>query len=326
LNCPHCHAQMPPEDSFCEECGRQLTRPPLAQAAAACAHCGAAPELLDTDGFCSSCGLRGRQNQSRDRLEFVISPSFAGVSDRGRKHHRNEDFLAMLLEPEGRHVLVACDGVSSTLDADRASETAAETAMRALVRGVSMDSALGVAQKAVSDLAQHSVANAENPATTIVAAVVTPCVVANGHSAPAVRVTIGWLGDSRAYWITPNEVKQLTRDHSWLTEVVESDEMDEQAALASSQAHAITRWLGADADAPESAGSTQTFIVSAEFSAPGSLLLCTDGLWNYAPEPESIAQLLRSASGDAISKARELVAFANARGGHDNITVILLTL
>ena len=99
MNCPACDAALPQADLFCEECGHQLTKPPM-QAAETCAHCGAGPDMVEADGFCSSCGVQ-RAKQGRDHMEIVISASFAGVSDRGRTHHRNEDFVAMLKEPAG---------------------------------------------------------------------------------------------------------------------------------------------------------------------------------------------------------------------------------
>ena len=56
--------------------------------------------------------------------------------------------------------------------------------------------------------------------------------------------------------------------------------------------------------------------------SPGHLLLCTDGLWNYAPETEQIGALLHSENSaeDCLLAARRLIAFANAQGGRDNIT------
>ncbi|HVW85078.1 MAG TPA: hypothetical protein VHB50_10380, partial [Bryobacteraceae bacterium] len=129
------------------------------------------------------------------------------------------------------------------------------------------------------------------------------------------RIRIAWLGDSRAYWIGPDDAKQLTHDHSWVHEVVAAGELTAEEANDSKNAHAITRWLGADA--PEDASPS---IAEFEAPGPGFLLLCTDGLWNYAPGTEALADLARSSGSDAIAIARTLVSFANRSGGHDNIT------
>jgi serine/threonine protein phosphatase PrpC len=144
------------------------------------------------------------------------------------------------------------------------------------------------------------------PSTTIVAAM-----VVDGTA------TLGWVGDSRAYWIADGTGRQLTSDHSWMNSVVSAGEMTPEQAARDPQAHAITRWLGADAGE-----NSRADILHFPISAPGCLLLCTDGLWNYAPDPRQLAQLIQAP--DALAAARSLVEFAIAQGGHDNITAILL--
>jgi serine/threonine protein phosphatase PrpC len=239
----------------------------------------------------------------RDRFERVVAEGFAGITDRGIRHHRNEDFFAMDAVGDS-FVMVVCDGVSSTSEADQASETASNAIFEALVRAESLTEAVAKGQSAVAGLAGDA-------ATTAVAAVV------RGRTAQ-----IAWVGDSRAYWIAREDSRQLTRDDSWLNEVVESGEMAEAEAVKSPQAHAITRWLGADAQPEESAARL------AEFEAPGEgyLLLCSDGLWNYVPDPAAMADLIYAEPGEALATVRRLVEFANGKGGQDNITAVLLAL
>ena len=103
---------------------------------------------------------------------------------------------------------------------------------------------------------------------------------------------------------------------------LESGEMTEAEAQAAPQAHAITRWLGADA---EDASTPETVQFGSE--AGGTLLLCTDGLWNYAASAEALAALLQGKEDkDALGIARDLIAFANEAGGRDNVTVATLRL
>jgi serine/threonine protein phosphatase PrpC len=123
--------------------------------------------------------------------------------------------------------------------------------------------------------------------------------------------SIGWVGDSRAYWISPGHNRQLTRDHSWVNEMAPSDVKPNSA-----QMHAITRWLG------HGAPQEEPCVIEFEIPGPGALLLCTDGLWNYAPETDSLAALV--IDGEAIEVTRGLVNFARAQGGVDNITAVLL--
>jgi serine/threonine protein phosphatase PrpC len=241
----------------------------------------------------------------RDHFERVVSGEFAGVTDRGLRHHRNEDFFAMDSVGE-RSVMVVCDGVSSTSDADQASSAAVEAVFRALVQGSELAAAVAQGQLAVASL------EGKDAATTVVAAVV-----------EGPKLSVGWVGDSRAYWIAREGSLQLTRDDSWLNDVLSSGEIPEAEAMASPQAHAITRWLGADAAPEECAANVM------EFTAPGDgyLLVCSDGLWNYVPDAAGMAEMIFAQEGaEAITVVRALVDFANSRGGQDNITAVLLKL
>ncbi len=310
MTCPNCNATLPETDRFCEECGAQLLDLSTHSAGTGC-QCGAACET-DEDGYCTGCGVR-REAPARDHFEVEISPRFAGVSDRGIRHHRNEDCFDLLQDSAHSFSIVVCDGVSSTEDPDRASEAACGAALAAIADGAGLSperrllSAMSAAQTAVKKLGSGS-NNA--PATTIVCAIAT-----------SDRVTLSWLGDSRACWVADSRAVQLTTDHSWLNEVVAAGEFTEEAAAQHGNAHAITRWLGADA--PE---DSKPPVLQFEITEPGRLLICTDGLWNYTPEIRILADLVRSSGKDALTTARNLVRFANAQGGHDNITAALLFL
>ena len=89
-------------------------------------------------------------------------------------------------------------------------------------------------------------------------------------------------------------------------------------------AHAITRWLGVDA--PDHTPRVTSVVID----APGWLLVCSDGLWNYCSPAEDVAALVartaaRSA-GEPLATASALVDWANGQGGRDNITVALARL
>jgi serine/threonine protein phosphatase PrpC len=310
--CPACGLDQPTGNRFCEDCGGRLGGPP----AAACPECGAGPVDLDADGFCRRCGHE-RAAPARDHLEIVLSPHLAGVSDRGRCHPRNEDYLALAADPGGE-VLVVCDGVSNSARPDEAAAVAAATACAALqesLRGggpIALEAALRAADAAVAAIPYTRTDAEELPESTIVAA------VRHGRT-----LSVGWLGDSRAYLITPHGGVQLTEDHSWLTEVVAAGELTLAEALESPRAHAITRTLGGSATGDEP--SVRTCPMP---DGPAHLLLCTDGLWNYAREPAQLAELVHgfAAGTDALGLARRLVDYARDRRGHDNITVALLAL
>ncbi|WP_392534148.1 PP2C family serine/threonine-protein phosphatase [Nostoc sp. C117] len=311
-----CGASILADDKFCEECGTPLTASKPPTAIAKCEKCGAG---IDSEGYCCQCGFR-QEPPVHDWLEVIINSQLAGVSDRGLKHSRNEDFLALQqLNDSQPNILVVCDGVSSSEKPDLAAKTAAESTCLALANAWEtgensasvIKSAFATALANVCNISYRNSGDLEPPSTTIVAAIVQESIA-----------TIGWLGDSRAYWISAHSHQQLTQDDSWLTEVVAAGKISEVEARLSPKAHAITRWLGADAveDAVPS-------IV--KFTIPGSgyLILCSDGLWNYTLDAAHLANLVQqSPVQDAIGISRTLVEFARNCGGHDNITVAVLCL
>jgi serine/threonine protein phosphatase PrpC len=86
-------------------------------------------------------------------------------------------------------------------------------------------------------------------------------------------------------------------------------------------AHTLTRWLGADAEAKPWSDSSVLTVTTA---GPGWLLLCSDGLWNYLPEPADIARFCTGV--EPAAAARALVGHALQCGGHDNITVVVFPI
>ena len=312
--CPGCGASAAAADNFCERCGLELTAAQVSAGSAvatACGSCGSS--AMTADGYCEQCGHKAPTG--RDHVEIDLG-SLAGITDRGRRHHRNEDAMALAIThtPAGPATLaVVCDGVSTSHRPDEASLAAAEEALRVLTAEVragtssidAMAAAAVAAQKAVSAIAPES-ANA--PATTIVCA----CVTADA-------VTIGWVGDSRAYWLPADDsdARLLTRDDSIGAELVAVGVLTETDAVESSQGHVLTRWLGADAAQGEPH--------SASFAppGPGAVLLCSDGLWNYEPSAAGLAELAPSARANLGGAAARLVKFALDCGGEDNITAVL---
>jgi serine/threonine protein phosphatase PrpC len=134
---------------------------------------------------------------------------------------------------------------------------------------------------------------------------------------------IGWCGDSRAYWIGPDEVTPLTRDHSFAEQEVAAGRMSAAEAMQAPLAHAITQCLGM-----VNYGVTPDpdVIVEALPPAGGRLLLCSDGLWNYLTGPRHLLDLLAKPGLTALEQARVLVDFARAAGGADNISAALLVV
>ncbi|MGI4791333.1 MAG: protein phosphatase 2C domain-containing protein [Janthinobacterium lividum] len=319
LTCPKCGAEAAEGARFCEADGTRLSllQPPAADAGHC--RCGAGPEARDSEGYCTACGHTWPL-PDRDHKELSLSRRLAGVSDLGKRHTENQDDFIVAAEQIGNktaEILIVCDGVSS---ADRAAEASA-AAVSAACEFIRQGLAAGrtdcemllresIAQANLAVLALPSLPGSlkDPPETTIVAALVL-----------AGRVTLAWVGDSRAYQISPEGVALLTHDHSWINEMVDSSQIGLEEARKSPQAHAITRCLGLEGEVSEP--STASFPLAPD----AGLLLCSDGFWNYAESEQDILHLLTAMPDgtDAISACRSLTTFALAKGGHDNITVVL---
>jgi len=321
MQCPACTAELPEDDVFCEDCGARLSAPPPAHPAAAaggCA-CGAPAGEVDEDNFCLRCGRRVRVPLEWDHVEQPFSPDFAAVTDRGFRHDRNEDRCAIAHSGD-IFAMVVCDGVSSSHLSEFASSAVAQGTLEALIHTptpeaaadpeAAMRSAIVAGAAALVSQSPHG-PDDNPPSTTVVAALVI-----------GAEAIIGWMGDSRAYWIDASGAKPLTRDHSWMNDVAAAAGLTPEQAAGSPNAHAITRWIGAD-----STGVPDPTIVRHPLAGPGILLLCTDGLWNYAETNDVMTKVVHDASSagqTAVEIARNLVQFANDQGGTDNITAAVL--
>ncbi len=262
---------------------------------------------MEPDGYCHSCGHR--QPGPRDRVELTDG-SVVAISDRGQRHHHNEDAVAIADVGGDAAVLVVCDGVSSTPGSAEISSIAAEAAAAVLVdaaadtappdgMAVSDDALERAAEAAQVEAGAASLAmeidELNPPSTTLVA-------VAARALGESVAVSVVWLGDSRAYWLSGHGAHLLTVDH----------EVD----------GALTRWVGIDAASHAPQTSHRAFPAG----EGGDLIVCTDGMWRYfAPDTgEPAPTLVNRLSEDGLTDldlARAMVDFANEQGGHDNISV-----
>jgi protein phosphatase len=131
------------------------------------------------------------------------------------------------------------------------------------------------------------------------------------------RVTLGHVGDSRAYRIRNGELEQLTEDHSLVGDLMRSGRLTQEEADAHPQRSVITRALGTD---PE----VDIDMVTAD-AAPGDrFLLCSDGLTTMVGDDDILGILAAAPTLD--DAARELVRAANTGGGEDNVTVVLFAV
>jgi serine/threonine protein phosphatase PrpC len=313
--CPSCGAAISLEDSFCEVCGTELAPAAVSagtpRATAACPSCPGA--TVSSDGYCDSCGRKVPSGRDHQELDLGV---LAGVTDRGLRHHRNEDAMALAvadLAGGPAAVAVVSDGISTSDRPDEASLAAAQAVVADLLTAVrtgqDLQDACRAATRSAADAVQALAGQAaDQPSATLIAAVVT-----------ADAVTVCWLGDSRAYWLADPGAQRLTRDDSLAEEMVAAGLLSESEAMASAHAHVVTRWLGGDL------AEATPHVTRFEPPGPGVLLLCSDGLWNYRPGADQLAALaLPRALTEPLPAAAALVKIALDAGGVDNITAVLV--
>jgi protein phosphatase len=131
-------------------------------------------------------------------------------------------------------------------------------------------------------------------------------------------VTIGHVGDSRAYLLREGRLEQLTEDHSLVAELVRTGKLSAEEAERHPQRSVITRALGTDPEV-----DVDTFTVDAQ--AGDLFLLCSDGLTTMVDD-EEILRTVEGSRDDLEHAAQVLVRKANRGGGEDNITVVFFEL
>lgn len=227
----------------------------------------------------------------------------SGASDRGPVREVNED--AGYLGPQ---VLVVADGVGGAAAGEVASATAAYVLSRGLSAGADPMLALDVAVRRVIDVL--SAAEARDAAFAGLATTLTALAL-DGDRAALVHA-----GDSRAYLLRAGGLVRLTRDHSYVQQLVDDGFLEPAGVPTHPWRHVVTRSLRA---APIPADEQPEYV---ELSlAPGDrLLLCTDGLTDCLSD-ERIAALL--AVPRAAEAARVLMDEALLAGGADNVTCVV---
>jgi len=310
--CPSCGSPVHPDDNFCEACRAELRPAAISSAArgsgAGCPSCPGS--AVTPEGYCETCGRKLPSGDDHAEIDLGL---VAGVTDRGLRHRRNEDAMALATartEAGPAALAVVCDGVSTSSRADEASKAAASAAMRVLLEAARTGADLAAAARRAFESARQALAalvadggpvQGTAPSATLVAAVVT-----------GADVTVCWLGDSRVYWLGADpgaESRRLTSDDSVAEELVARGLLSEADALASPAGHIVTAWIGADLS------DAEPHVTAFAPGGAGAVLLCSDGLWNYEQDAVKLA-------GRALPAA--LVRFATDAGGADNITAVLV--
>ncbi len=236
-------------------------------------------------------------------------------TDIGSVRKQNQDSYAAGELPGGISWAVLCDGmggaaagaVASTMAVRMISEKISSSCSEQMTENFIRNILVSVIESANAYLYDVSRSNPEykGMGTTAVA------LIAMGDS-----VCISHVGDSRAYKITPSgDIKQITRDHSVVQQLVERGDITPEQAKTHPERHIITRAVGVDEK------------VSVDFCRESLdegdiILLCSDGLSGYVDDKDIAAA---TANGDYCQFADRLVNMAIENGGGDNITVVLIS-
>ena len=229
----------------------------------------------------------------------------------GRKRKLNQDYVYTSEQPVGNlpNLFLVADGMCGHNAGDYASQLAVETMVESIADSQEtdilriFDMAIQAANRRIRELGARS-PQLEGMGTTMVAA----CLRENS-------LYVANVGDSRLYVVNHREIRQITRDHSWVEEMVLRGGIGREEARNHPDKNIITRAVGAE-------DTVKADFFTVRLQEGDTVLMCTDGLTNML-EDEEIRMILDGAR-DIVEKAQQLVDAANENGGKDNISVILI--
>lgn len=232
-------------------------------------------------------------------------------TDIGKKRKLNQDAVYSSEQPIGNlpNLFLVADGMGGHNAGDFASKITVETIVEHIAASKEtspariLEEAIVASNTLVRSIAERQ-PQLEGMGTTVVAA-----------SCQGNVMSVANVGDSRLYVVGQKKIRQITRDHSWVEEMIRRGGLGRDEARNHPDKNIITRAVGA-----EDTVKIDFFTVNLEEG--DMILMCTDGLTNML-EDEEILRVLEI-SRDIVEKAEELVRVANEKGGKDNISVILI--
>lgn len=239
----------------------------------------------------------------------------ASLSDLGRSRQVQQDHVSYYIPQDPQQMArwgalyIVADGMGGHQAGDVASQGAVKHVISQYYGATLADVGTGLvhairsANRLIYEQAQTNPAYA-GMGTTMVAAVIL------GR-----KVYIASVGDSRAYLIGPKAIRQITEDHSWVGEQLRAGLLTPEEARVHPQRNVVTRALG-------SKPSVEVDLFEGEISDHDILFICSDGVTGHLEDPE-IAALARAHPPEEA--ARRMVDLANERGGHDNMSIILVS-
>lgn len=243
----------------------------------------------------------------------------AGMTDVGCVRKHNED--SFLAAPElGLYVVAdglgghAAGEVASRIVVERVAQFVAETTEKDRTWPLEYDTTLsfdGNRLKVALLLSDQAIADdiRRNPERETMGSTVVACLLSGA------KATLAHVGDSRAYILNKEEIRQVTRDHSWVAEQVANGILTPSEARVHPFRNVITQALG-------NGGDLEIEVQELELGKSDRLLLCSDGLSGMVGDAQ-IWDIVKQ-SPDLQTAVETLITVARDNGGEDNITAVLV--
>ncbi|MEA2694782.1 MAG: family protein phosphatase [Acidobacteriota bacterium] len=248
------------------------------------------------------------------RKERPRGPEAAAASDPGRERGNNED--RVLCEPD-LGIFAVVDGVGGESAGEVAAETARDVLLARLSRRTTDSGRL--VREAIALANRQIFERAKNDSRLSGMACVLTVVVLD--AADPAKATVGHVGDSRLYALSPGEIRKVTPDHSPVGTREDAGEISEEEAMRHPRRNEIFRDVGSAPHEPDEEGWID--VLEVPFPAEGALLLCSDGLSDMISSRE-ILETVEENAGSADAAVKDLIERANAAGGKDNVSAVLV--
>ncbi len=242
---------------------------------------------------------------------------FCGLTDIGLKREINEDYISLPNENEGIKLFVLADGMGGANAGEKASYLATKV-VRDYIRTHFIE--IERNKEGLENLIRNAIKKANQE------------VIKMGNSAPEYngmgttlivvliyrgRIHIGHVGDSRVYRLRQNVFRQITKDHSYVQELVKQGEISQDEAKVHPQKNMLMRAVGVEEN-------IKPDIITKGFVKGDIILICSDGLTNMVDD-KYIFEIIMKNIYDINVACKKLIDKANHNGGLDNVSAIIIS-
>lgn len=237
-----------------------------------------------------------------------------GITNKGIVRTKNQDYI-YISDKEDCKLYIIADGMGGANAGDIASSMAVQTAKQYILDNYTekneieikemIRTALGFANKKVYEMSLEN-EEYEGMGTTIIILLI----IGN-------KIYIGHIGDSSLYRIRKNIIRKITKDHTYVQNLIDNKEITPKQARNHPKRHMLTKALGCES-------FVEPDIIMKKIEKDDYILLCTDGLTNLLKDKEIFNEI--NEKKDCKLIVETLVDIANNRGGFDNISIILIKI